>query len=736
MTENKEGCVGLFIDWDNLAISIAADLDGAAPDVKRIVQTAQQYGTVLISRAYAEWTVTSDRLGVYRAGVEPVYAPTFRYDTDPVTQAPRGKSLADPIMVADCVDMLHLLPQITTFVIVSGDKDLIPVVRLAQLRGKHVVVIGPDYAAGVLREVADEFISYRKVVDAEDFRASPAELVPDIRSGRRRGVGRATSVPTMEPRRATSHRAQGSAPAPLASKPLAPPRPAAVAPSVEPPVESSPLPVSPSPRTPSPIENGARAEAVDQKAPTADIQTVFELVQDIVRQRTSEAKPKMRATNLKDALMSRLPNFTERKYGFSKFKDFLVAAERNGIVSVSAAGPVHWVSPVQRKEEVPPVESGAAQPGEEVATLPQALEDRQADILRFIIDLRGRSRWLTYTYVLTNLITFLSKTMPQGEAEAEARSTLNALVQQGVLCIDREPQEVEVGGLRHRVRLCHVVEEHPVVTDMLASAEAVLPLEPEPDVASAAEMLPAEPEQSVVIMPELDDLSATITLESHPAGRKPGRPDAAEWPTPRFEADEMGLVAEPPVQVEDLAPAAEEPSEVEPEPATVAFQASTVGEGASLDSPIDDVAELDVAGLAAVGSASPTAGSGKVSKVVSSTTTLDDAFVALTKVVTDSVTPEQPKMKIAGLKAKLNGLLGHFDEQQYGFGRFKDFLLAADRAGYVVVETVGPATWVAPRNGREQHPGESNPEAVAQESDSKQKRGRRSPRKPGPASAS
>ena len=82
MPEQGGAQVALFIDWDNIAISTAADHGGAIPDLRRIVQVTQSYGTLVIARAYAEWGVTSDRLAVYRAGVEPVYAPTFRFEAD------------------------------------------------------------------------------------------------------------------------------------------------------------------------------------------------------------------------------------------------------------------------------------------------------------------------------------------------------------------------------------------------------------------------------------------------------------------------------------------------------------------------------------------------------------------------------------------------------------------------------------------------------------------------------
>ena len=119
--------VAVFIDWDNLAISTSADMGGSLPDVPALVGAAQRYGEVVVARAYSEWQMTSERLAVYRAGVEPVYAPTFRFESDNQPGGAKGKSLADPCMVADCVDFLHLMPEIQVYVLISGDKDMVPV---------------------------------------------------------------------------------------------------------------------------------------------------------------------------------------------------------------------------------------------------------------------------------------------------------------------------------------------------------------------------------------------------------------------------------------------------------------------------------------------------------------------------------------------------------------------------------------------------------------------------------
>src|SRR4029077_16345817 len=65
------------------------------------------------------------------------------------------------------------MPSVNIFCLVSGDKDLIPIVRLAQLRGKRVVVIGPDFVAAILREMADEYIPYRGLLEMSETAAIP-----------------------------------------------------------------------------------------------------------------------------------------------------------------------------------------------------------------------------------------------------------------------------------------------------------------------------------------------------------------------------------------------------------------------------------------------------------------------------------------------------------------------------------------------------------------------------------
>lgn len=150
--------VVLLIDYDNLQICAARDTPGRELQLPPVMQLAQRYGTVILARAYAEWNLSTERLGVYKAGIEPAFAPVLRTESDR-----SGKSLADTVMVAEGMDMLWTLsPDVV--VLATSDKDLIPLVRVAKQRGAFVVVLGSDFTAIPLREMADDHVTYRQLV--------------------------------------------------------------------------------------------------------------------------------------------------------------------------------------------------------------------------------------------------------------------------------------------------------------------------------------------------------------------------------------------------------------------------------------------------------------------------------------------------------------------------------------------------------------------------------------------
>jgi uncharacterized LabA/DUF88 family protein len=461
--------VALFIDWDNLVISNYADRGANRPNIDVIVQKAQQYGTVVMARAYAEWTVMVDRLEVYKAGVEPIYAPVFHSERDLSGQMGKGKSLADPVMVTDCIDFLHLLPQVGTYVLVTGDKDMMPVVRLAKLRGRRVVVIGPDYVANVLQQICDEFVPYRLLLataqpQVDPYAAAyyqqqgyypqmppgyyppqvqqPQQTQTDNRRTRRLPGGRRGSssqpykdvTPPPPPTQPTMPQAPygytygvpGTAPQPgydasanysaygqpsyqgypaqptpqaynygTPTSPTAP----AVAPGsysqptpqtgygqqaqsgyvqpgqaqpqsfVQPqpaqtnynqpvvtPVQAQPQPVQAQvvqPQPQAPARSPERA-AQEKSSSSSNFEDVKEAIRAILSSRSTSGRGQIRARDLKEELLRRIPNFNERRYGYSKFKALLHACEQAGVLQLDQSGHILWVSlPGTPKTTVP-----------------------------------------------------------------------------------------------------------------------------------------------------------------------------------------------------------------------------------------------------------------------------------------------------------------------------------------------------------------------------------------------
>jgi uncharacterized LabA/DUF88 family protein len=223
--------VVLLIDYDNLQICASRDTPGRDLQLTPVVQLAQRYGTVILARAYAEWNLSTERLAVYKAGIEPAFAPVLRTESDR-----SGKSLADTVMVAEGMDMLWTLsPEVV--VLATSDKDLIPLVRVAKQRGAFVVVLGSDFTAIPLREMADEHITYRQLITDTAGRFAteagagrqpaalpePARRRTRERNGRERATPPSTAAPatTTPPTARPDREAAPTVTAP-AAEPVAP----------------------------------------------------------------------------------------------------------------------------------------------------------------------------------------------------------------------------------------------------------------------------------------------------------------------------------------------------------------------------------------------------------------------------------------------------------------------------------------------------------------------------------
>mgnify|MGYP006267119221 FL=1 len=230
----NSGPVALFVDWDNFAIGLRQEMPERPPDLGPILRWARRTGTLIVSRAYGEWRDATERLAIYNAGVDAVYAPVLPLGGSLAARSGAGgaKSLADTAMAVDVAEFLTLVPSVQTLILATSDKDLIPVIRFAQKRGVYSGVVGSDRTAAALRELADEFVTYRQLLEEEapqPIAVSRPVTVPPLRIARplrRFGDPVADSLSPIlrEPR-------------PLGTTPTYSRREPVVAPSIEPELE-------------------------------------------------------------------------------------------------------------------------------------------------------------------------------------------------------------------------------------------------------------------------------------------------------------------------------------------------------------------------------------------------------------------------------------------------------------------------------------------------------------------
>jgi uncharacterized protein (TIGR00288 family) len=159
--------VALFVDFENVYISVR-QVYNQNPNFEAIVEKAEEYGRVIISRAYADWyhyqRITN---ALYANGIEPVYVPTYYYGQNP-QHTSAIKNSVDIHMVIDAMRTLYTHDNIDTFVFVTGDRDFIPLMNAIRQYGKECIVIGvAEAASSHLAQSADEFHFYHQL--AEDL---------------------------------------------------------------------------------------------------------------------------------------------------------------------------------------------------------------------------------------------------------------------------------------------------------------------------------------------------------------------------------------------------------------------------------------------------------------------------------------------------------------------------------------------------------------------------------------
>ncbi len=176
MTEPGAPRVAVYFDFDNIVISRYDQIHGrnsfqrdrtagfhktpgrlttATVDVGAIIDFASSFGTLVLTKAYADWSadVNADYRGqlVGRAVDLVQLFPAAAY----------AKNGAVIRLAVDAVEDMFRLPDLTHVIIVAGDSDYIALAQRCKRLGRYVVGIGiTGSISKSLTAACDEFVTY------------------------------------------------------------------------------------------------------------------------------------------------------------------------------------------------------------------------------------------------------------------------------------------------------------------------------------------------------------------------------------------------------------------------------------------------------------------------------------------------------------------------------------------------------------------------------------------------
>lgn len=181
MADPQDTRVAVYLDFDNIVISwydqvhgrnayskdrqriaddphdpeIADRLARAAIDVGAVIDYASSFGSLVLTRAYADWS--SPVNAIYRSQL--VARAVDLVQLFPA--AAYAKNGADIRLAVDAVEDMFRLPGLTHVVIVAGDSDYVPLAQRCRRLGRYVVGVGvAGSTAKSLAAACDEFQAY------------------------------------------------------------------------------------------------------------------------------------------------------------------------------------------------------------------------------------------------------------------------------------------------------------------------------------------------------------------------------------------------------------------------------------------------------------------------------------------------------------------------------------------------------------------------------------------------
>jgi len=182
--------IALYIDYENLAIGAREDL-GTVFDFRPIADALAERGRVVVRKAYADWTYfNDDRQMLVDNHVEMIEIPQRKGAV--------RKNAADIKMAVDAIELAFERDYVTTFVLCTGDSDFSPLVHKLRELNKKVIGVGLKAStSSLLPPACDEFLFYENL-DGVDLPLTEIPQAKVIRRGKAETASAATNLESLD----------------------------------------------------------------------------------------------------------------------------------------------------------------------------------------------------------------------------------------------------------------------------------------------------------------------------------------------------------------------------------------------------------------------------------------------------------------------------------------------------------------------------------------------------------
>lgn len=344
MPDPQDPRVAVYLDFDNIVMSwydrvhgrhafsrdrqrIAADptepeiaerLAQATVDVGAIIDHATSFGSLMLTRAYADWSapINADyRAQLVARAVDLVQLfPAAAY----------AKNGADIRLAVDAVEDMFRIPALTHVVIVGGDSDYVPLAQRCRRLGRYVVGLGvAGSTAKSLAAACDQFDSYETL---------PGVELPAGEEPRRGRKSQASTETSSDAAGAAATTGSGTGSASAATTEETPDRTAA------------PTHVDTAESEDSPGPTAAETAAAESAAASR-------LLARALQQGERDDAEWMHLSMVKTFMRRMDPSFSEKALGYRSFSEFLLDHEE--IAEMEESGHERLVRPREQEKEQP-----------------------------------------------------------------------------------------------------------------------------------------------------------------------------------------------------------------------------------------------------------------------------------------------------------------------------------------------------------------------------------------------